>query len=82
MADDLRTRKAHDRDRGAGQNGAAHEIDGGFRVVDVNVTNLEKLVLCMIYHEMLTVAETALVLSISQGGVKKILWRVTDRLMK
>ena len=51
-----------------------------YRVLQRNLTKLEKLVVCMIYVERLTVKETAVVLEVPVAAVKKILWDVTDRL--
>ncbi len=46
------------------------------------MTKLEKLIVCMIYEENLTVDEAAHVLEVPVTAVKKCLWAVTDKLVQ
>jgi len=47
-----------------------------------NLTKLQKLVICMIYSENLTISETSYVLTISEYTVKRILWDITDKFVQ
>lgn len=55
--------------------------DRDYRCIDKNLTKLEKLVVCMIYTEKMTVKETAYVLDIQVFTVETLLLHITGRII-
>jgi len=53
-----------------------------YKTLIKNTTWLERHVIAIIYVEKMTVKETAHILEVPEAAVKKILWNVTDRLMR
>lgn len=79
MADQTRKGKQDDGQRSDLSTRQARQDSPRVRALRSSLTKLELKVITCVYFEGLTVKETAFVLRIGEGGVKKILWNVTDR---
>jgi DNA-directed RNA polymerase specialized sigma subunit len=79
MANRPRTQEQDDGERSDWQMRQALQNSSGTRALRSKLTKLEKTVITLIYSEGMTVRETASILRLGAGGVKTILWRVTER---
>lgn len=82
MADQIREEEKHDGqriDREALQPG---KVARSTRILRSQLTVLELNVVALIYQEACSVKDTAHVLRISEAAVKRLLWDITERMVK
>ena len=53
-----------------------------FRLLPLEMSKTESLVVDCIYKHNRTITETAYIARISQGRVRQVLWHITDRIVK
>lgn len=79
MAHGTRSKEPNDGERNDSDMRSPLQNPPGFKALCSQLTKLEITVITLIYSEGMSVREAARILRLGVGGVKVILWRVTER---